>query len=592
MSTSQLAIGCVAARYLVPAEHPSPHRIKERLDAVMARDLSRTLGRVFAPWFSETDKSIWIIRQLNIEALINVTGETELISRALTIQIGKKLEATFHSDDQDNVRHFRNRAEYLASFLSDLAFGAAWSQWYYESFVGLKALPVSAALRTAICDDIATGQNALASLAAQELEKVVQSLSSQDASRVLGQLASIGSAGDEINCREVVSGAAIKSQTTLARMADDWQRALYLFVAATDHEKGVSGSSLENAARAIAAAKHQSPKSWAGAGAQVIPSSRSTAFGRIFLLLPHLDELPLVEATRDWPHADQAAAVSLVRFLVLLKCCGSEDSERAFYDPLLRDLLIIPPRLSLEALRVWQSQLKREHLKSFLETVVDWQRSRSTIGGKEQLLVISQDRGRPSLVLIDAARGLWLLVEKYPLHHRREISALLRPWLMRLMAEEGVLYTDPSLIDLLQTDFTGLNVASLSDHTIDGTGAQKPGKDTILARLTKLPGELEFLTSPQSFKIARQLDLALSIVAQQLLRQVAHRLPGFAGSNLPYLSRNFFDFAATLEEEPARRVVRLGHPPLHFVLNMTGLNRQSYRLSWLDERPFALFNSE
>jgi hypothetical protein len=58
------------------------------------------------------------------------------------------------------------------------------------------------------------------------------------------------------------------------------------------------------------------------------------------------------------------------------------------------------------------------------------------------------------------------------------------------------------------------------------------------------------------------------------------------------LSRNFFDFAATLEEEPARRIVRLGHAPLHLVLDMTGMNRQSYRLSWLDERPFAVFNSE
>ena len=77
-----------------------------------------------------------------------------------------------------------------------------------------------------------------------------------------------------------------------------------------------------------------------------------------------------------------------------------------------------------------------------------------------------------------------------------------------------------------------------------------------------------------------------------LLRQIAYRLPGFAGSNLPYLFGNFFDFAANIEEEPARRVVRLGQPPLHLVLNMTGMNRQSYRLSWLDERPFALFNSE
>ena len=71
-------------------------------------------------------------------------------------------------------------------------------------------------------------------------------------------------------------------------------------------------------------------------GAQVAPP-RSTAFGGIFLLLPHLDELPLPEATADWPHTDEAAAISLVRWLVLLKCCGWENSERAFYDPLLRD---------------------------------------------------------------------------------------------------------------------------------------------------------------------------------------------------------------------------------------------------------------
>ena len=103
-----------------------------------------------------------------------------------------------------------------------------------------------------------------------------------------------------------------------------------------------------------------------GSGAQAPRDPRSTAFGGIFLILPHLDELPLVEATRDWPHADEAAAISLVRFLVLLKCCGRGNSERAFYDPLLRDLLLIPPTLSPEALRTWQSRLKPEHLQNFL----------------------------------------------------------------------------------------------------------------------------------------------------------------------------------------------------------------------------------
>ena len=73
-----------------------------------------------------------------------------------------------------------------------------------------------------------------------------------------------------------------------------------------------------------------------------------------------------MEATRDWPHTDEAAAISLVRFLVLLKCCGCNNSERAFYDPLVRDLLLIPPSLSPEGLRTWQSQLKPEHLQKFL----------------------------------------------------------------------------------------------------------------------------------------------------------------------------------------------------------------------------------
>ena len=101
-----------------------------------------------------------------------------------------------------------------------------------------------------------------------------------------------------------------------------------------------------------------------------------------------------------------------------------------------------------------------------------------------------------------------------------------------------------------------------------------------------------FCGCPARLKIARPLDRALSIAAQHLLRGMAWRLPGFAGSNLPYLSKNFLEFAATLDEDPARRVARVGRPPLHLILSMTGMTRQAYRLSWLDERPFALFQEE
>jgi hypothetical protein len=575
MERSRLEIGCVDAKYLVSATHPAPQHVQDRLDAVIARELPRTLAQAFDSWFAESDQSIWIIRQLDIEAAINVAGAPEHISRALTTQLARSLGAAFQDGNQSSLRRFPSRAAYLASFLSDLAFGTGWNQWYYESFAGLKLLPLSSALRTAICDDIAIGTEALGLLATAELQKVVQCLTAQDARQVLERLAPESPATDEVPWREAESRATTKNDAPLPKLGNEWQRALYLFIAVAEEKKGLGGSSREETL-----------------DAQVLVHPRSTALGGMFLILPHLDELPLVEATRDWPHADEAAAISLVRFLVLLKCCGRENSERAFYDPLLRDLLLIPPTLCPAMLRAWQSQLKGEHLQKFLATLFKWQWSRGAIGGKEQLLTVSKVHGRPSLVLVDAARGLWLLVDRYLPHRLQKIIATLRVPISMLGEEQGVLYCDPSLISLLQAKFAGVSIADASDRTFDLAEGEMRGVNAIRARLDKLPDELEFLTLPTSFKIARPLDLVLSIAAQHLLRGVAWRLPGFARSNLPYLSRNFLEFTANIEEEPGRRVVRLGCPPLRLVLNMTGMTRQSYQLSWLDARPFALFQGE
>src|SRR5262249_20240359 len=138
-----------------------------------------------------------------------------------------------------------------------------------------------------------------------------------------------------------------------------------------------------------------------------------TAFGEIFLLLPCLDEMPLLEATRDWPAKDGLSAVSLVRWLVLLKCSGHRQSARAFYDPLLRDLLSIPLTISPETLRAWQAGLTPKHLEDFLAALIEWQSSRGAIAGTEQLVAIATQTGSPpELVVIDTTRGLWLRVNR------------------------------------------------------------------------------------------------------------------------------------------------------------------------------------
>jgi hypothetical protein len=320
---------------------------------------------------------------------------------------------------------------------------------------------------------------------------------------------------------------------------------------------------------------------------------RTTAFGEIFLLLPCLDEMPLSEATRDWPAKDGLAPVSLARWLVLLKCCGRGQSARAFYDPLLRDLLSIPLTVSPETLRAWQARLTPKHLEDFLAAVIEWQSSRGAIEGKEQLVASTTQPGTPpELVLIDAARGLWLRLDRHLTRKPQKMIRSLRASLHMMAEQEGILYSDPSLVPLLRENLPQLNVVDLSDRAAAPAEAETRGIDALIARLDKLQDDLEFLRLPTCLKIARPLDRALSIAAQQLLRGLAWRLPGFAGSNLPYLSRNFLEFAATIEADDARHVVRIGRPPLHLILSMTGMTRQSYRLSWRDERPFALFQQE
>ena len=167
-------------------------------------------------------------------------------------------------------------------------------------------------------------------------------------------------------CREAGGSRAIpKHAGVWINSETNGGSALYLFIAASAGENELEVAPLKDAALAAvrraeglpagladteqmeAALTRQEAASLArtDSDARIAPP-RSTAFGEVISYSPpQLDELPLAEATRNWPHAEEAAAISLVRFLVLLKCCGSENSERAFYDPLVRELLLIPPFL-------------------------------------------------------------------------------------------------------------------------------------------------------------------------------------------------------------------------------------------------------
>jgi hypothetical protein len=92
--------------------------------------------------------------------------------------------------------------------------------------------------------------------------------------------------------------------------------------------------------------------------------------------------------------------------------------------------------------------------------------------------------------------------------------------------------------------------------------------------------DLDYLSLPRTLGVRRGVDLALSIAAQGVLRCFAWKLPGFSRSSLPYLASNFLNCTAAVEQATDRAIVRLGRPPLHVILSMTGLNRTTYSPSW------------
>ncbi|MDD5320318.1 MAG: hypothetical protein PHD43_06835 [Methylococcales bacterium] len=636
---NRLLIRRFQAQYQISRDHPAPERIQSRLDEAVTRGLAQTLAHALTPWFSKSDASIWLIRQLDVELAVNANLDEELLKRTWAAQIARSTAVSVQGgSDGENVMGFASRAAYLARFLADLAQGRAWGKWYYEGFEGLRPLPVSAALRTTVCEQPATGREALRLLQPFELDHLLRALSAQDARRVLDSFAETDASSDDFDCFQTVWSI------WTFQVGEDWSNALRLYLDA--NKENVGGLPLRAAALALLrlhrrlsngksslvtiltngdiAALYESvgasdaemlapllrcPPEWVqevsgqllaqntgSVAAETVasPGPRQTNFGGLFLLLPLIDELPLEVATHDWPDTEDVSGVTLARFLLLIKSCGQPRAHSVFHDFLLRDLLGIPPAFSMDALADWQKGVSASHLQDFLKTLETWLAERGTIHGETLILTLasssalSQGQGPPA-ILIDAARGVWLSVTDYSARNPKRPLGSLGHFFSGERLENATLLCDPALLDSLHSAFPDRQMLSLDDPAVGILVDEDDALADILARLDKLPDDFDYLSLPKSWRISSTFDRALSVGAQGLLRSFAWRLPGFAGSNLPYLYSNFLDFAGSMEEETARRVVRLGRPPLHLILNMTGMERKIYTLSWLGERPFTLF---
>jgi hypothetical protein len=625
-AVGRLHIERFRTEYVVPAGHPAPERLRCKLDEAARRNVPEVLRAALGPWLDSTDESVWIVRCLEVDLAVNAAWEPDRAGRRWAGQVAQAITRTLSEDGDPGVIRFADRTSYLVQFLRDLASGDAWGRWYYEGFAGLRALPTATALRTAILNDAELGLRALLRLATHDRGRVLDALSPLDARRVLDELPEEAAATDEPRWWNALARAWSDGRVGPIAAHTEARTALELYLAVCDAAPGSSGPALRVAVRAtvrlarlLADAKpsrardivqaladpdparfylvlgfgdaellrplRDAPPGWvqaivdrtsritarpeaasgSGTGANEVNEIRHTPFGGVFLLLPQLDRLPLEAAVQDWPSAGEADALQLVRLLLLVKCCGRNRAERAFRDPLLRDLLAISPMVTPAVLRRWERELSLHALDRFLSVIAAWRRENGTARANVLALCRVPLRGAPAALLLEAETGVWLWGRGYPPGRPEVTASRVATWL------------DTAGIQPTQV-LTDLEFESHLD-------ARQPSRNQLSA-------DVGYLAAPAALGLSRRVDLALSIVAQGVLRAVAARLPGFVASSPSYLFSNFLDIGGSLQDEPARRVVGLGKPPLQLVLAMSGLARGEYRLSWLPDRPFVLFQGE
>jgi hypothetical protein len=641
-----LSIESITANYIVSRDHPWPDKIRARLDEIVLRELPLALAEIFGGESAQGD-GMWFIRDLDIALDVNSDWDDGRIAQCWAEGIAHSFcKAT--AGGESGAVFFPDRAAYLACFLTHLTDGRALQQWFFQPFSGLSALPASAAIRTAIEEDSDTGWTALIRMKPDDLEKALAVLSEADSRRILmlfggrtvfpadSSTSTLKEGGPVLSAGERFASS---NRDALALLWKTWGaplrslseagEALFHYLAATRNASGAAGMAAARCAIALTRLARRSrgetaggllaalaggdiatlctiagandaealrplldaPPEWiwevgralatplrtdtpsgkTGSGAAI----RFTPFGGSFLLLPFLNSLPVSGADPGRPAVNGLAPEATVRFLILIKCLGRDRSEAAFDDPLLRDLFHIPPDFSARDAITRIRSFTQRQISTFHQRILEWQ----TVNGlaESRALILEPLVDSSLAILLDPSTAAWRwLGEK----NRRGLIRL------KSLIHKGstLLCRDDDLCHTVRREIPDCSAQALEEC--------KSEDGELSTRLDRLPEDEAYLRSHLDSSPSNACDQVLAVAAQNVVRAFALRLPGFSRSGTGYLYRNFLDLIASVEDEPDRRVVRLGKPPLNLVLAMAGQNRQSYRADWLNDRPFELYPQE
>lgn len=646
---SRLGIRRLVVNCLVPSDQPASEQIRHRVADLARQHLSQALGVALDRIFPDADQGLCFIQRLDCAVDVNVAWEPDVLTRHLAARLGQQLMAQIHSPESDpTVIRFKSPADYLAAFLVDLAQGQAWTRWYYERFDGVRVLPLSAAIRTTLCNHRADALPALHRLAPTVLRQILSHLTEGDSARIVEALAEEGPQCDRDAACEAVE-ATLSRLTGMAMKAFPPEAAaLWLYLETTRRDAASGGRAAGDVARAISRCVHysgyasavdrsrlfqtlekrelgtldaralatiaewllpllQRPEPWRSRLVDTLRADaygaerrnaepgapRVTLFGGIFYLLPLFLDAPYDERIGAWSTIDRESSWSVLRWLLIAKLYGRHQAFAVARDPLVQALVGLPRRvMSRSFIATWQRHLVLSDLEQFARSMALRGHPSSDATSSVWILTREETASGSTAVLLDAERGVWLWAIPDRAKDGRGVMQKLRQTRDEWPVVRPTIVCAPCYYDRIAALQPAWQVLKMGSGQEGEADERERLCGPVAAQLESLGRELDQFSLPPEFGLSRARDRALTVVAQTVLRAFASKLPRFAWSSGPFLRENVFACTATVEEEPERYVVQLSRPPLQFLLNLTGLNRTQFTLPWFDRRPITIFPSQ
>lgn len=583
MLEDSLQINRLSNQYLLAESAASVNTDKKRLDRMATEQLASTLGQALAPLLTGKPGLV-LLDKLECELTLDSTLSDQAIVDSWTAEITRVLSRRLRDDTSHAMACYDHPSDLLAAFLIDLIKGQAWSSWVYHSFDGLKMLPLSTALRTAILDDPGVGLNVLLGMKRHEQLMIIRSLSEVESIRVLSTLAR--SEGDtELDPDTIARHLVTSIQPWSITLNGQGALSLWLFLQANStlrmvcrtqelliremvrlkdrlndsglvsktfakedsavcekyiHEtrviarlslpvrKQILNLLLQDQGDEGCAEVHRAT----GTDGEV----KFTLNGGAIILLRFIAELPIA----DLPGVDTDEAACL-RLMILAKAIGGDRFSQLFNDPVLRDLLGLPPAMTVASAINWALSKQLSIWQKWLSIIGDWRRGLWNATEEEQVLC---NRFGIHRLVTERVKGAWLYA----------VSAK--------------------------------NLSELNQKCPPLSGLSLPPENRMLRRSLE---DYSYLRVPLIAEKSENVDLAFSVMAQGVLRDFSFCLSGFADSSLSFLYDNFLDFSARMEKVEDGYHAHLGRPSLNVILNMTSLQREQFSLPWHSSYSLRLF---